>query len=213
MNRIAAALAAFALMLAAPAARAHPHVFVDVGIDFLMDGRGRLEALRVTWLFDPLYSVLVLEELGIDPARPPDAAARETLGALQPQWAAEFGGEGSLFADGADVALGPARAFAGDMAEGRLVIAFERPLAAPLDPRGAAVLAAVYDPTYFAAYFLTRAPRVEGDAACDAAAMPFEADGALAELQTSLLGLSMEETPADPMVGRLFADRARLACG
>jgi ABC-type uncharacterized transport system substrate-binding protein len=201
------------MTLAAPAAQAHPHVFVDVGIDFIMDGKGRLEAVRVTWLFDPLYSVLVLEELGIDPARPPDAAARATLGALQPQWAVEFGGEGSLFVDGADAALGAARAFAGDMADGRLAIAFERPLAAPLDPRGAAVLAAVYDPTYFAAYFLTEPPRVEGASGCAAIAMPFEPDGALADLQSSLLGLSMEETPADPMVGRLFADRARLSCG
>jgi polyphosphate kinase len=213
MKRSASALAALALTLAAPAARAHPHVFVDVGIDFVMDGRGRLGALRVTWLFDPLYSVLVLEELGIDPALPPDPQARATLGALQPEWAAEFGGEGSLFVDGADAALGEAREFTGDMDDGRLVIAFERPLEAPLDPRGAAVLAAVYDPTYFVAYFLTQAPRVEGGAGCAAVAMPFEADGALADLQSSLLDLSMEETPADPMVGRLFADRARLSCG
>jgi ABC-type uncharacterized transport system substrate-binding protein len=188
-------------------------VFVDVGIDFVMDGSGRLEALRVTWLFDPLYSVLVLEELGLDPARQPDAAARATLGALQPQWAAEFGGEGSLFVDGAGAALGAARAASGDMADGRLVIAFERPLAAPLDPRGAAVLAAVYDPAYFVAYFLTQAPRVEGAPGCEALAMPFEPDATLGALQSTLLGLSMEETPADPMVGRLFADRARLSCG
>jgi ABC-type uncharacterized transport system substrate-binding protein len=99
------------------------------------------------------------------------------------------------------------------MADGRLAIAFERPLAAPLDPRGAAVLAAVYDPTYFVAYFLTEAPRVEGGPGCEAVAMPFEADAELGALQSSLLGLSMEETPADPMVGRLFADRARLSCG
>jgi ABC-type uncharacterized transport system substrate-binding protein len=74
-------------------------------------------------------------------------------------------------------------------------------------------LAAIYDPTYFVAYFLTQAPRVEGDATCAAVAMPFEPDGALGDLQSSLLGLSVEETPADPMVGRLLADRARLSCG
>jgi ABC-type uncharacterized transport system substrate-binding protein len=213
MHRRAAALILLSALAGAPApAAAHPHVFVDGGVDFVMRD-GRLAALRVTWRFDPLYSVLVMRELGLDPAAPPDEAGRATLGALQPQWAAEFGGEGALRVDGAEAALGPARAFAGDMEDGRLVIRFERPLAEPVDPRGAAVLAAVYDPTYFVAYFLTDPPRVEGDAGCEARAMPFEADAALGSLQTTLLDLSMEETPADPEVGRLFADRARLACG
>jgi hypothetical protein len=30
-----------------PAARAHPHVFVDVGIDFVMDGRGRVLGVTI----------------------------------------------------------------------------------------------------------------------------------------------------------------------
>ncbi len=203
-----------ALGLAAQSApaSAHPHVFVDAEIRFVLRD-GLLDAVQVGWMFDPLYSLLVLEEMGLDPAAPLDAAGAAVLAALQPQWAAEFGGEGSLAVDGEDRPLRPARAFAAAMEEGRLVLRFERPLEAPLDPRGAAVLAAIYDPGYFVAYFLTDSPGVDGDPGCTAIAMPFEADAALGSLQTALLGLGMEESPADPMIGRLFADRARLACG
>jgi polyphosphate kinase len=44
------AILAALLVLAPSAASAHPHVFIDGGVDFMFDGEGRIESLRVTWI-------------------------------------------------------------------------------------------------------------------------------------------------------------------
>jgi hypothetical protein len=62
--RIDSALA-LALALAPLPATAHPHVYIDGGVDFLFDSEGRLARLRVTWVFDALSSLFIMEDLGI----------------------------------------------------------------------------------------------------------------------------------------------------
>lgn len=53
-----------ALFLLVPLyARAHPHVWIDVLVQPLQDGQGRITALAQSWQFDPFYSALLLEEV------------------------------------------------------------------------------------------------------------------------------------------------------
>jgi ABC-type uncharacterized transport system substrate-binding protein len=58
-------LALLATLLPLPAA-AHPHVFIGTGLTLVLDADNRLAAIRVTWSYDELYSLLVLEERGLD---------------------------------------------------------------------------------------------------------------------------------------------------
>ncbi|WP_175478718.1 DUF1007 family protein [Rubrimonas cliftonensis] len=199
--------------VAGPAA-AHPHVFVDAEIVFRLGEGGALEALRVTWAFDAFYSMLLLAEMGMDPVAAPDAAALAALAALQPDWARDFGGAGAARYDEAEIALAPAEAVSAEVADGRLRIAFDRPLAAPVDPSAGAVLAEVYDPTFFVAYSMLEAPRVEGPGAedCSAVLRPFAPNQETDALQSALMALGMDETPETPQVGRVFADSAALTC-
>src|SRR6056297_2811011 len=60
------ALALLLTTLCAPAAWAHPHVFVDVTLRFLPDAEGRLTGVEVTWAYDDFFSLLVLEDRGLD---------------------------------------------------------------------------------------------------------------------------------------------------
>lgn len=209
-----AAAASTALACSAGPAAAHPHVFVDAEIAFRLGEGGALEALRVTWSFDEFYSMLLLAELGIDPVAEPGAAALATLAALQPDWARDFGGEGAARYDEVEIALAPAEAPVAEVTDGRLRIAFDRRLATPVDPSAGAVLAEVYDPTFFVAYSMLEAPRVEGPGAegCRAVLRPFAPNAETDALQSALMALGMEETPETPQVGRVFADSAALTC-
>jgi ABC-type uncharacterized transport system substrate-binding protein len=206
----AALLAASLLPSAAPA---HPHIFIDGGVDFLFDAEGRLSALRVTWIYDPLNSLFMLEDLDIAPEDEADlpAETRARLAAYQTEWDAGFDGDSYLEHDGVPVALSGPRDADAEVRDGQVVIRFRRDLAEPLLP-GTDTEVAVYDPTYFTAYAVTDAPRIEGPApGCHAEARRFRPDPALAALQEKLAAVPIDADPeGDP--GALFADRIRLTC-
>ncbi len=50
-----------------PSLSAHPHVFVDTGLELIVEGRGQLTHVRVTWEYDEFYSLLITEDLSLDP--------------------------------------------------------------------------------------------------------------------------------------------------
>lgn len=206
---------ALPLLSASGQARAHPHVFIDAGVDFLFDAEGRLTELRVTWTYDPLTSLFMLEELGIAAVDDVglEAADRGRLAAYQTEWVAGYEGDSYLWDGDRRVGLsGPLDAGA-QLVDGKVAIRFERALETPFRP-GAETVVKVYDPTYFTAYVITGAPRLEGAAGgCGARVVPFEPSGPLAALQRSLQSIGIDEDPADEDVGALFAERVYLTCG
>ncbi len=62
------------------AAEAHPHVFIDAGVEVIFDAEGRAEALRVTWIYDEFYSLMIAEERGLDPDYDGTATPDKTAG-------------------------------------------------------------------------------------------------------------------------------------
>jgi ABC-type uncharacterized transport system substrate-binding protein len=209
-----ASLAFAALGLAAPAA-AHPHVFVDAGVDFVLGASGKVERIRVTWVYDDLFSLYLLQELGVDPAAPPGEAARAAIVKDQSDWHPEFSGDSFVTAGGEAVPLSRPLNVTGDVVNNRVVTSHERTLGTPVDPRAVEVVAEIYDPVYFVAYAVVGPTRVEGPGAeaCSAALIPFQATDGLVALQNELLTLGLDQTPEDQTVGRLFAERVRLTCG
>jgi ABC-type uncharacterized transport system substrate-binding protein len=203
-----------ALALAPGGARAHPHAFIDGGLDFVFDAEGRLSALRVTWIYDPFTSLFLLEDLGIEANETAEmsAAQRAELAAYQTTWDAGFAGDSTLSHDGTRMGLsGPVDAEA-EIRDGQVVIRFTRAVETPFRP-GADTIAMAYDPGYFTAYAITEAPRLEGAAeGCRVRVEPFEPAGMLVALQERLLSLPVDATPEDPDVGALFADRIHVAC-
>ncbi len=214
MRRSAQFCAAFLALAASPAA-AHPHVFIDSRVGFRLDDAGRLAALEIAWRFEPFYSALILAELGLDPVAEPDAEGLAAVAALQPGWALDFGGEGVLSRDGAPLDLGPPQEIDAGFEDGALVIRFARALADPTPARGARFTAEIYDPEFFVAYTLIGSPAVTGAGAeaCRTYNNPFNPMGEATDLLASLFALGPDETPDDPNVGALFADKALLTCG
>jgi ABC-type uncharacterized transport system substrate-binding protein len=213
MARIRTAAAALAVLTAlAPAAGAHPHTFIDGGVDFRFDGEGRLAALEVTWIYDAMTSLFMLEDLGIDAAVPLAPEDRSRLAAYQTEWDQGFAGDSYLLDGEAAVVLsGPIGADAAVTDDGRVVITFERDVAVPFRPAPEAIVE-VYDPTYYTAYAVTTEPALSGEAAgCRAEVVAFVPTAALKPLLDELAAVPADATP-ERELGRLLADRIRLAC-
>lgn len=194
-------------------APAHPHVFIDGGVDFVFDAAGRLSALRIVWIYDPLTSMFMLEDLGIDPSSDLAPDARADLAAYQTEWDPGYDGDSYLWDGDRRVGLSGPRSAAANLVDGRVEIRFLRAIETPFRPE-AGTIAKIYDPTYYTAYFVTETPRLEGAAdGCRARVTPYTPSAPLAALQQRLSDIAADEDPADPDVGALFADQVHLTCG
>ena len=199
---------------AAAPALAHPHVFIDGGVDFVMDPGGDLVALRVTWIYDPLASLFLLEDLGItgldDADLDPDQ--RAALAAHQTSWMPGFEGDSYLWHDGARIGLSGPEGATARIEDGRVVFEFLRRVETPLRP-GVETTVKVYDPTYYTAYAVTEAAGIEGPAeGCRTEIEPFEPTPLLARLQESLAVIPADGTPEDPEIGARFAEKVHIRC-
>jgi ABC-type uncharacterized transport system substrate-binding protein len=208
------AVSLLALLIAAPAG-AHPHVFVDAGAGFRLDGDGRLEGLRISWTYDEFTSLVLLDVLDIDADGDGelDDADRAAIVAGETDWPDDYDGDVHLEVGGAPRALGRPEGGEAGLEDGRITVRFDLPLAEPAELGDATAVLRLYDPTYFYAYTVVAAPAPgELPAGCVADLLPFVPDAATAELQAELAALSREEVPEQEGVGRLFADEVVLRC-
>lgn len=211
------AVVGLAMTTAAPSpSHAHPHVFVDAGVEFVLDDRERVQGVRITWTFDAFVSLYIVEEQGLD--RDGDGVLTrqeaKTVAEKSIEWETDFDGDMFLSAGSEDLALSAPRDPTARYDGGRLSLTFHRDLKAPVPASAAPVVARIYDPTYFIAYSASerRSSVRNASGACRVDVTPFEATPALFDLQTTLAALSREETPDQQNVGALFADVVTLTC-
>jgi ABC-type uncharacterized transport system substrate-binding protein len=212
MRRVLPFLAAAVAGLAGPAA-AHPHIFVDAIAGFRFDDDGRLASLRITWTYDAFTSLVMFDQLALDPDGDGrlDDADRAAIVAGETEWPPDYNGDVHLDDGGAPVAMGRPRDGAAWMENDRVTVTFDLPLAAPRVLSDGLRLR-LYDPFYYYAYDVVGAETAEG-APCMARIDPFEVDAASRMVQFQLFDLGREEIPAQEDVGALFADEVHLTCG
>ncbi|MEM0923886.1 MAG: DUF1007 family protein [Pseudomonadota bacterium] len=210
----AAALASLSATAMSPAA-AHPHIFVNGGVDFVLDDQDRLDALKITWIFDAFESLYLLSAVGQIPAANGalDPVARDVLIGEFALLLEEFSGSAHLTAGAAPVALGEASDLDVDLVNGRVQLTFQRRPDSPLEILSQDLEVGFYEATYFYDFSATTEPQVFGGTPdCRAETILFNPDTQLVALQSTLSDLSREETPAIENVGALFADRIVLKC-
>ncbi|PYC49235.1 DUF1007 domain-containing protein [Litorivita pollutaquae] len=199
-------------------ALAHPHIFVETGLRLEMDGAGHVVGIEVTWTYDELYSLLVLEDLELDDDY--DGALRpdeiEKLSGFDLNWAAEFAGDLYLFpAAGADIspedetgalALGAPENRGARFSEGKITTVHYR--AVPAQAAEGLRLRA-YDPTFYTAYEVSG--RVDAPAPCRGLVNKPDLERAYAEVERRLGGRSAEVDDY-PEVGAFFAETLVISC-
>ncbi|OWU85358.1 hypothetical protein ATO6_08525 [Oceanicola sp. 22II-s10i] len=208
LRRPVLTLCATALSLAAPVALAHPHIFVDTALSVRVDASGLPVGIEVTWKYDELYSLLIFEDMGLDPDYDGVLTAPELaeIQRFDMHWIEGF--EGDLYASGSDgrLAFGPPEPISTTVDGGRIETRHFRPFAATA-PRELSIRA--YDPTFYTAYDLTGG--VHAPAGCTVAIEKADVEAAQARLAKEL-GSEAADTDDFPEVGDAFADTVTLTC-
>lgn len=219
MSRCTAILCALAVAFGASSAAAHPHIFVKTGLRLIHNDVGALTAIEVTWTYDELFSLLLLEDRGLD--HDFDGVLTEEehakLQGFDLAWPDDFEGDVYLTAGGTPVGLGRPQQGAAELTEaGMLIGRHIRPLDQPVDMRASPVSIKVYDPTYYTAYEIP-VDQVSTDApGCSIDVFAPDFDAAYAQLEAALnelMGQSDFNQEVDfPTVGAKFAEEARVTC-
>ena len=162
-------------------------------------------AVDVTWTYDDFFTLLIFEDMGLDPDRDGVLNGAELVrlkGFDLIEWPDGFEGDLYLTQNDTPVLLALPEPLSIAVEDGRIVATHRRSLE-PVDLQNLVVRQ--FDPTYFVAYTVQSFGTPEGCDAFRTPANPSDADRALAEaLQTDEVG------PVD--LGIHFADTFTLTC-
>lgn len=208
---------ALAVGVSAHAANAHPHIFIDSGVEVIFDVQGQVTALRISWAYDDFYSLLAIEDRGLDPDGDSRLTPEEqaSLNGFDMNWDADYNGDLYVLNIGAPVAMGRPEDVTARYEGGIITSTHLRKLAMPVRPGPDGLVIQTYDSGYYTAYTIaSEAVLTNAPAGCAAQVYTpdlSEADEKLqAVLQEYQAGQSLE---ADfPAVGANYADEVRITC-
>ncbi|MGC1505238.1 MAG: DUF1007 family protein [Sulfitobacter sp.] len=203
---------ALTLLTAAPLA-AHPHIFVDTGLDLQFDEAGRLSEVRVTWVYDEFYSLLITEDRGLDPDFDGvlTKAEQADLQGFDMQWTEGFNGDLVIVQDGHFLTLSAPMQATAVYENARITTTHVRQVSQD-QMAGSPIEIKPYDPTYYSAYDVTLPVRIKGNSAC---AKTFDVPDVQARLQEVSDQLAAMDEMSDenvPDVGILLATTVRVTC-
>lgn len=214
--RLSAAIAVLAALAAAPA-QAHPHVFVDTGLEVIFDDQGLVTGLRISWTYDEYYSLVIVEERGLDPdydgaATPEDAKA---LAGFDMAWDASFAGDTYALVGGVDVPLSRPSEFTAVYEGGKITSSHLRTFEVPLKTGDAGLVVQSYDPSYYSAYAIVGTPVLTGaPVGCSVGVFAPDEGAADAILQAAIdeQAGSADVESTFPAIGAAYSDEARVTC-
>lgn len=201
---------------AATTLAAHPHVFIDTGLELILNDSGQLTHVRVSWEYDELYSLLITEDMSLDSDGDGALTPAEigTLTGFDMQWIDGFNGDLVLEAGASPVALSAPQEATASFAKGRITTTHLRALETPIDPGQTATIKP-FDPTYYTAYEVTRPVEVSGDSTCDISLKKPEVSDGLMDLQEKLATLDPQMDPVDvglPEIGEQMSSSVIVKC-
>ncbi len=199
---------ALALALLPLPALSHPHIFVDTALRVVTDDAGQITAIEVSWTYDDLYSLLLLEDKQLDGDYDGKLTEAElaALDGFDMNWIEGY--EGDLYADqpeGGALALSAPEGLGTGFAAGRITTRHLRRLAAPVTQ----INLRAFDPTYYTAYDLTGG--VHAPEGCDVRIEKADLQAAREQEKAALA--DMPPDPDDyPEIGDAFADTVLVTC-
>lgn len=202
-------------LLACAPANAHPHVFIDGGVDFRIDASSMQEALEVTWLYDEFETLYILaaQDIPLNAQGELSETSRLTLVDRLSLWPEDFDGSAHLSIAGETHELNWPENLDAQLIDGRLQITFTRRLSVPIPLTTTPIEVGFFEKSYFFDFSVTNTPQIIGEASgCTTQVIPFAPDSNDRAMLDVLAGLGREETPEQANVGALFADRIILQC-
>lgn len=207
-----------ALLLAATSAAAHPHAFIDTGIEVLFDAEGRAAAIRVSWSYDELTTLMIVEDNGADKDGDGTLSEAElaTLRGFDMEWGEDFLGDTYAKQGGAPVALSlKPEDWTTEWKDGRLVSRHTRRFVAPVKVGQEPLVILPYDPGYYAAYTIVGETVLTGREGCAAQVFVPDIEGRYNELVSALQEYSPDmnlDEVGFPNVGEQLSEEVRITC-
>jgi ABC-type uncharacterized transport system substrate-binding protein len=196
---------------------AHPHVFVDAGLEVIFDPEGRATALRISWSYDEYYSLVIVEERGLDSDYDGNATPQEAtaLAGFDMAWDASFDGDTYALMDGVDLALSRPTEWTAVYEGGKITSSHLRTFAEPVVIGTTELIVQAYDPSYYSAYAIVGSPVLTGGpATCSVGVFAPDPDAADAILQAAIdeQAGSTDVESTFPAIGAAYSDEARVTC-
>lgn len=209
---------ALCLGLVAPTClAAHPHIFIDTGLEVIVDDAGRLTHVKVSWTYDEFYSLLITEDMQLDQDFDGvlTAAEQAQLTGFDMNWDAGYYGDLKAALGGAALQLSRPQNYTASFADGKITSTHIRAVqGSPLVASGELVLRP-YDETFYTAYEVLQAVSVRGAEACLISRLEPDIDAELEAMQAQLAELDANSNPEDaglPNIGAKFATEVRISC-
>ncbi|MBU2981966.1 DUF1007 family protein [Lentibacter algarum] len=188
--------------------RAHPHVFIDTGLKLVVSDNGEITGVEVSWKYDALYSLLVLEDMELDDDFDGKLTAAELakLNGFDMQWIAGYEGDLFVFDGGKKLTLGAPNNLGTSFEDGQITTRHYRDIA----EAGNALRLKAYDPTYYTQYEVFDA--IELPEFCTAEVIKADLNTARAMALAANANEATDPNMAFPEVGEAFADEIRVVC-
>lgn len=205
-------LTALALVLTPISAAAHPHIFIDAGVSFIFNDAGDLSAVKIEWAYDDLYTLITLDDMGLDADGDGLITVEEQakLVGFDMNWLDGFEGDSYLTFAEKPIELGKPETATAELVNGRLITSHIRKLATPISMAGGNVAIKLYDPTYYSAYTLDLGAEILNRDSCMMEQIPADLGKAYDLVENLLYGSNGEDDY--PAVGANFADTLTLSC-
>ena len=210
-------LGLFILAASASAAAAHPHVWIFLQSQPVLNAEGNLVAVRQVWQFDEIYAQTAVEGLDTDgDGTYSDAElaplATETITSLR-----ELDYFLVVRQNGQKIPVATVTRGVETFKDNILFLTLEVPLSAPVDPRKGEIEIKVYDPEYFIAfdYGENASFTLEGQlpAGCKADLQRLPSDEELDKSRQFLADKGTDWKPDVPVdFGSMFAPPLVLSC-
>lgn len=211
LGRMKHILCALGLGLLAAPLSAHPHMFVDTGMTFEVDDRSRITGVTMSWTYDDFFTLLILEDYGLDPDGDGDLT-KDELEILHGfdliEWPEGFEGDLYLYSNGDKIEM-PRPTPLSVAVENGQITAVQHRVIPPVPTDGLEILQ--YDPTYYVAYDVTQGVSFDRPG-CSATVTDPDQAAAQAAIEKELDGGSMEDIFNEMRVGIHFSDRITVTC-
>ena len=207
----------FICVMAATPALAHPHVFIDTQLEVIFDDQHLATGVRITWIYDEYFSLVIAEEHKIDPDYDGTATEAEAkaLAGFDMTWEAGYPGDTYALMGAAELALSGPKDWTASYTDGKITTTHLRMFDTPVKVTATPLQVQVYDPTLYTGYYIVGKPVLTGAAdGCEISV--FLPDRAAADeiLQAAIdkLPTSMDVENEFPAVGKAYAEEVRVTC-
>lgn len=206
------------LLCAAPLpALTHPHIFVDTGVEIVLDEAGALSHLKITWAYDEYYSLLITEDLKIDQDFDGVLTKEDNarLTGFDMNWVPGFNGDLVASLDDTSLNLSGPQQPTAILQDGRITTTHVRQVEGAPDLAGHILSLRAFDESYYTAYDVTLPVKIEPASTCTLDKIAPDIDGELEQMRQMLLTINADadlEENEIPLIGAKFATEIRVSC-